>query len=559
MITSISIENFKGIGQRVDLNLRPLTLLFGANSAGKSTILHALHYAREVFERHNLNADQTIAGGPFVDLGGFQNFVHKQNLDTPVKISFDLDLEETGLPDYGTPPPPGVPYEEAGPLVRNVKKGMVLVTISWSRQHSAPYVSEYVVWLDEHWIGTITQEPGRVGCSLCLNLNHPSVVSTGDDEILMSSLGADPDRPYPALSFLFGNVAANNLIPGFDLSVADDGQNKCFVGTVALDGQKDALPHWDRRLQFSADLEGRTGEELRSSEITLDWILETASQLMVGPGQLVRDALLGFRYLGPLRETPNRDHVPPRFPDPSRWASGLGAWDTLENAEENFVETVSHWLGDRDRMNAGYYVRKKEFKELDLANPLVLQLLTGRAFDDLEGNTRLSLDNLPTRSRIQIVPANGGTDSSQEPIELQSQDVGIGISQVVPVIVTALDGSERLVTIEQPELHLHPRLQANLADLFIEAALGDRRHLLILETHSELIPLRLMRRIRETAEGTLPSHLPHIRAEDVAIYYVELHEGATIATHLALGKQGQLLDPWPDGFFEEGYRERFSE
>jgi hypothetical protein len=215
--------------------------------------------------------------------------------------------------------------------------------------------------------------------------------------------------------------------------------------------------------------------------------------------------------------------------------------------------------GDPDRMNAGYYVRKKEFKEMDLANPLVLQLLTGRAFDDLEGNTRLSLDNLPTRSRIQIVPANGGNDSSQESVELQSQDVGIGISQVVPVIVTALDGSERLLTIEQPELHLHPRLQANLADLFIEAALGDRHHLLILETHSELLPLRLMRRIRETAEGTLPSHLPHIRAKDVAIYYVEIHEGATISTHLELGKQGQLLDPWPDGFFEDGYRERFSE
>ena len=40
MITGISIENFKGIGERIDLQLKPLTLLFGANSAGKSTILH---------------------------------------------------------------------------------------------------------------------------------------------------------------------------------------------------------------------------------------------------------------------------------------------------------------------------------------------------------------------------------------------------------------------------------------------------------------------------------------------------------------------------------------
>ena len=57
MITGITIENFKGIRERVKLDFRPITLLFGANSAGKSTILHALHYAREVFERHNLDAE----------------------------------------------------------------------------------------------------------------------------------------------------------------------------------------------------------------------------------------------------------------------------------------------------------------------------------------------------------------------------------------------------------------------------------------------------------------------------------------------------------------------
>ena len=103
MITGISIENFKGIGEQIDLQLKPLTLLFGANSAGKSTILHALHYAREVFERHNLDADRTVAGGPFVDLGGFRNFAHMRDLDLPIKFSFRLDLQDTDLPDYGTP------------------------------------------------------------------------------------------------------------------------------------------------------------------------------------------------------------------------------------------------------------------------------------------------------------------------------------------------------------------------------------------------------------------------------------------------------------------------
>ena len=61
MITGISIENFKGIREPVEIELRPLTLLFGANSAGKSSILHSLQYAAEVFERRNLDA-RLIAG-----------------------------------------------------------------------------------------------------------------------------------------------------------------------------------------------------------------------------------------------------------------------------------------------------------------------------------------------------------------------------------------------------------------------------------------------------------------------------------------------------------------
>ena len=244
---------------------------------------------------------------------------------------------------------------------------------------------------------------------------------------------------------------------------------------------------------------------LYDSEGTREWILEALSQLLVGPGQLVRDALTAFRYLGPLRETPSRDHAPPRFPDPSRWASGLGAWDRLVSGDEKteFVDAVSHWLGDRERLNAGYNVRCKRVKELDVSEPWVAQLLTGKSPADAD-SIRLGLERLPTRSRIQILPSTEDGHVSQDPVELQPQDVGVGISQVVPVIVTALDGKGRLLAIEQPELHLHPRLQAELGDLFIQAAKGETAHTLLLETHSEMIPLRIMRRIRNTVEGSLP-------------------------------------------------------
>ncbi len=49
-ITSITIENFKGIGDAVTIPIRPITLLFGKNSAGKSTVLQAMRYLREIYE-----------------------------------------------------------------------------------------------------------------------------------------------------------------------------------------------------------------------------------------------------------------------------------------------------------------------------------------------------------------------------------------------------------------------------------------------------------------------------------------------------------------------------
>jgi predicted ATPase len=216
---------------------------------------------------------------------------------------------------------------------------------------------------------------------------------------------------------------------------------------------------------------------------------------------------------------------------------------------------VSHWLGDPERLNAGYNVHCKRFKELDLSDPWVVQLLTGSAIDDTD-SIRLSLEKLPTRSRIQILPSTAHGRVSQNAGELQSQDVGVGISQVLPVIVTALDGKGRLLAIEQPELHLHPRFQAELADLFIQAAKGETAHTLILETHSEHLILRLQRRIREQAKGPA-TNLPPITGDDVAIYHVTQQAGQTMASRIELDCNGDFIQPWPDDFFEIDFYERF--
>src|ERR1700737_4930149 len=99
-LSRIEIKNFKGIGKRQAIDLKPITLLFGPNSVGKSTILQALHYVREILERGNIDPDVTIAGG-LIDLGGFATLVHNHELDRVVRLKLSLDL--SGEQDEGLP------------------------------------------------------------------------------------------------------------------------------------------------------------------------------------------------------------------------------------------------------------------------------------------------------------------------------------------------------------------------------------------------------------------------------------------------------------------------
>lgn len=77
------------------------------------------------------------------------------------------------------------------------------------------------------------------------------------------------------------------------------------------------------------------------------------------------------------------------------------------------------------------------------------------------------------------------------------RDVGIGISQVLPVLVIAYGSQGKLIAMEQPEIHLHPALQAELAMSSSKPRSASADNTFILETHSEHLILRLMRRMRE--------------------------------------------------------------
>ena len=153
------------------------------------------------------------------------------------------------------------------------------------------------------------------------------------------------------------------------------------------------------------------------------------------------------------------------------------------------------------------------------------------------------------RTTIEIVTTSTG-------VPVRTFDVGVGISQMLPVVVAALDPDRPEITaIEQPELHVHPHLQVELGDLFAEQTAGGRAFLI--ETHSEHLMLRLLRRIEETASGELPEGKPALKPDQVSVVYVDQVEGEVRATRIRIDETGEFMDRWPQGFFDERTDELF--
>jgi len=127
-------------------------------------------------------------------------------------------------------------------------------------------------------------------------------------------------------------------------------------------------------------------------------------------------------------------------------------------------------------------------------------------------------------------------------------DVGFGISQVLPVLVQCFYApANSILFIEQPELHLHPKAQSNLADLFIEVISSredrqDRNIQLVIETHSEHFLHRLQRRIAEDN----PEH--PIKPEEVAAYFAHTAGSEFQLEPLQIDRFGNIIN-WPENFF----------
>ena len=182
------------------------------------------------------------------------------------------------------------------------------------------------------------------------------------------------------------------------------------------------------------------------------------------------------------------------------------------------MDEVNVWLAGEERLRTTYRLERVEFKEIPVPSAMHQMFERGLNEDDIGELQELYL-SLATRTEIALRDFEKG-------ILVAPGDVGVGISQMVPVIVASLRKQDGVLGIEQPELHVHPAIQVGMGDLFIKAATCDQDKLnsgktLLIETHSEHIMLRLLRRVREQTEGEVPPGVLGLTPDDLSVIYVE--------------------------------------
>ena len=174
MLEAITIKNFKGIKEPIRFELRPITLFFGENSSGKSTVLQALHYAYEIFVNRNFDPDKSQIGGKLLDLGGFKNFVHKKDIHHPIEFKFDLNihamdaefLENLQRSKWGEP----TSLED---FVSMPETASISVWIKWSEKLEKPLLTKYAVYIDGEILAqTESSSDGKLVALTQYNCNH---------------------------------------------------------------------------------------------------------------------------------------------------------------------------------------------------------------------------------------------------------------------------------------------------------------------------------------------------------------------------------------------------
>ncbi len=504
MLREYRLTNFKAFGETVTIPIRPLTLIFGANSSGKSSIFQSLLLLKQTLEEARNPYIPLLPKGSLVDLGPYHDFVHRHE----TKHSFEFRVQ----------------FDSREPSFKSLEatKSGLGAKFSYDNKKKAVTLDRLNITLGDETFPSISYAPYRPSDEAIIQVEVSS--ETAYWRHLWNSIGKEMGGAIQQALKDYKSEDAK-LTASYH---CEDKNKKIFVDFLQIgEDTRPGLGEFDDECitriaqPLIEKLPANDALELGKKIIKdgLDKVSQDTRNICSSFQRLLEDLV----HLGPLRGQPNRYY-------------------SFSGDKTNYVgQTGEHLpsiLFERPEL------LEKINDDLKWLNvPYNLELSTLQYADASPSNV-FSLRLVDTRKRKSCT-----TDTNPS-----LRDVGFGISQILPIVLQSRLSEKKTLLIEQPEIHLHPAHQAELGDLFIRSA-KERDNTFLLETHSEHLILRIMRRMRETSTGKLPEGGLAIRPKDVMVLLVESDGSQSIVREMPLNDYGELVKAWPGGFFEESLRE----
>ncbi|WP_005035554.1 AAA family ATPase [Holophaga foetida] len=587
MLSNLQLENFKAIAAAQGAPLKPLTLIFGKNSAGKSSLLQSLALMHEAVRTGTVDIDSPKIGNGWINLGGFRNFIHKH--DQFRSFRFKVGFDQKDLPPFLRLHAPAgshfaleleFGYPEADQDLDMVMGDVPeLASLRLSRNGSE------ILGLQ------VSGATGLVG----------GEATPGDEDYTPEAEEKAHRTNLESLQQQFSVMAHTHLEMANGARRYWQSDRIDFADALFAHAIEEALETRGANAWARSDdawLGAAATQVVRNQIFASNGLLPSRSRFLVARieqvqvdrfipeaptfppeaiahlaailGRVVASVVESVRlhlenelnkmlYIGPIRQFPERGATTPGMhtsDDPL-----LQAWTQIRE-NRDLRKEVNHWLGAEEKLGTGYrfvtrdyisaaYLERKMLDNIRCATENCEREETDPGYEaEISSHSTVLIRQFdPHRlEELLLVDARSGTQVSH-------RDVGFGISQVIPILAACLGSSQKLICVEQPEIHIHPGLQAELADLFIDSAML-RGNQLVVETHSEHLILRLLRRIREHAAAG-PEAGGGITPDQVSVLYVDADEEGSFITEIPITREGEFGTKWPQGFFTERFKEVF--
>ena len=454
MLRSLSLKNFKGFETLEELEFKPITILCGVNSSGKSSILKSILLIKQTMESQQLDT-KLLFNGKMVKLGAFENIIHNHDIRNEMRFTLTYSFRDLANALKGT-------------RVKAIIKDFFNIDLNKNTDSKIKYLFAYKKFDDEIFLSELTLEGNNVFLSMENTRNNKYVLNCKN---ILNAYRSNSriNIQNKTVEVIQGNA----LIPNIIISLKEIETKNDFTNRRSIDMM------------------------LHYSNVVLDYLLT------------------GISYIGPLRKEPARRYI---YEDE---ISSIGIWG--ENTAFIYAKEKN------DAIKAFFYNEHKN--QFDKAEYKFCTAL----------NKWLKLMNIidfNNNQRNEIIRLNVKSNSG---VKVDISDVGFGVSQVLPILVEGLRIEEgKTLLLEQPEIHLHPKLQMQLTDFFIAMALNNRNT--IIETHSEHVINRLVRRSLENEDI----------AKLITIYFIDENSNIEL---IKIDKTKGIIN-WPKNFFDQAAEEQ---